>query len=354
MTESAVPPEIREAAETLWRAAGKGGVISVGTLSGGRNNRVYRVQGEPGTGILKHYFQNADDGRDRFASELAWYRYCEGHHIERLPRLWGADDRLRCMLLEEVPGRKLTGGSVTADHVRQAAEFFRAVNVDRPLAGSLPTAADACFTIRDYLAGVDRRLSRLQSVPVDDEPSQALHEWLASSLLPTWSEIRRRTESKFSPHELQAELSAGARCLSPSDFGFHNALCDDRGQLWFVDFEYAGWDDPAKTVCDFFWQCDIPAPREALPLFLGAVQPFGNDVESRVRALFPLFGVKWCAIVLNEFLRGGRERRNFSTGTTGASDRRQSQLELSGRLLADVEDCVRSMSSTPGSKPLWP
>ena len=38
---------------------------------------------------------------------------------------------------------------------------------------------------------------------------------------------------------------------SPSDFGFHNILCED-GRLNFVDFEYAGIDDLAKSARRFF------------------------------------------------------------------------------------------------------
>ncbi len=340
MTEFAVPPEIHQAAETLWRAAGRGDVVSIHPLPGGRNNRVYRVSGDSAAGILKHYYQDAADSRDRFASETAWYRYCERHHVERLPRLWGADDRLRCALLQEIPGRKLTDEAATADHVRQAAEFFRAVNAGRSAADGLPVAADACFTIDDYLASVDRRLSRLQSVPVTDETSQALHAWLAASLLPVWAEVRRQTASRFSPDELRSALPAEGRCLSPSDFGFHNALCDDRGQVWFVDFEYAGWDDPAKMVCDFFWQVDVPAPRAAFSVMLDAARPFGHQVESRIEALIPLFGIKWCAIVLNEFLRDGQERRTFSAGAAVSPDRRQIQLKIADRLLSDVRSCA--------------
>ncbi len=40
--------------------------------------------------------------------------------------------------------------------------------------------------------------------------------------------------------------------VSPSDFGFHNALLDDGGAISFLDFEYSGRDDPAKLDLRFF------------------------------------------------------------------------------------------------------
>src|SRR6266480_4587472 len=48
-----------------------------------------------------------------------------------------------------------------------------------------------------------------------------------------------------------AALPQASRILSPSDFGFHNAIRRPDGTLAFVDFEYFGWDDPAKTIVDF-------------------------------------------------------------------------------------------------------
>ena len=41
--------------------------------------------------------------------------------------------------------------------------------------------------------------------------------------------------------------------LSPSDFGFHNAILKESGDLVFLDFEYFGRDDPVKLMADFIW-----------------------------------------------------------------------------------------------------
>ena len=66
---------------------------------------------------------------------------------------------------------------------------------------------------------------------------------------------------------LDEPLPAAERCVSPSDFGFHNALRTPDGRLAFIDFEYAGWDDPAKTVSDFFCQPECPVPTEHYAAF---------------------------------------------------------------------------------------
>ena len=71
--------------------------------------------------------------------------------------------------------------------------------------------------------------------------------------------------------EADQPLDPAERCLSPSDFGFHNAILANDGRLRFIDFEYAGWDDPSKLICDFFCQPAVPAPPQAFDRFATAI-----------------------------------------------------------------------------------
>src|SRR5262249_19275117 len=99
-------------------------------------------------------------------------------------------------------------------------------------------------------------------------------------------------------------LPQAARSLCPSDFGFHNALRSPGG-LVFIDFEYFGWDDPVKLCCDFLLH---PGMNLSAPLkrgFVEAVLPiYGADARfaRRLSLLYPLFALRWCLILLNEFL----------------------------------------------------
>lgn len=339
MMDSSVPPEICRAAESLLAQSGRGSLQTIRPLAGGRNNRVYRVESISEAAILKHYFRSPGAGHDRFAAEIAWYRYCEERRIPQVPQLWGFDAATSCALFAEIPGRKLIAGEVTADHVTQAAAFFTHVNAHRQTASAakLPVSADACFTLDEYVSGVERRLARLTGIPANDGPSQALEGWLTGPLRPVWSEVRAGVEAAYPPTGRIVVLPVEQRCLSPSDFGFHNAILDAHRRLWFLDFEYAGWDDPAKTVCDFYWQVDVPAPRETMPILLDAVRPFGTDVAQRVQALFPLFGIKWATIVLNESLQDSQIRRHFAAGGQASKDHRLRQLAVAQRLVADVQ-----------------
>ena len=54
--------------------------------------------------------------------------------------------------------------------------------------------------------------------------------------------------------------------LSPSDFGFHNIL-SHHNNLYYIDFEYAGWDDPYKLIADFILNPDYKIPIKYQNIF---------------------------------------------------------------------------------------
>jgi thiamine kinase-like enzyme len=93
--------------------------------------------------------------------------------------------------------------------------------------------------------------------------------------------------------------------MSPSDFGSHNAIKEDSGRIMFIDFEYFGWDDPVKLISDFYWHPGMNLSRELKAKWINLVKDiFKSDVsyELRLSAYLPLYALKWCLILLNEFL----------------------------------------------------
>ena len=140
---------------------------------------------------------------------------------------------------------------------------------------------------------------------------------------------------------VEAELPGEQRTLSPSDFGFHNALRRPEGRLVFLDFEYFGWDDPAKMISDFLLHPALELPERLKQRFAaGMYRRFSanKSLAKRVETVYPLFGLKWCLIMLNEFVPEDMQRRGFASG--GSLDRASTQarqLEKARRMLARIE-----------------
>lgn len=313
--------------DRLLAAARLRPALAIERLPGGGNNRVYRVETAAGGLLLKEYFRHPADPRDRLGAEQAFSRFAWDHGIRVLPQPLGSDREAGLGLYEFIEGRKLAPGEVTAARVAEAAAFFTDVNRHRadPAARSLPLASEACFSLAEHLACVDRRMQRLAAIEPESDLHRQAAALVADRLLPAWNKIRAAVVAVGIP--LDAALATAHRVISPSDFGFHNCLATDAG-LKFIDFEYAGWDDPAKTVCDFFCQPAVPVPREHFEPFLPAAVDAAGDpgLRDRVTLLLPVYELKWCCIMLNEFLPVGDERRAFARADQGHESRLTNQL----------------------------
>jgi hypothetical protein len=305
---------------SLLREIGFGDRMDFQRLAGGRNNRVYRVLGDGPPVVVKWYFRHAEDQRDRLQAEFAFCEFAKTIGAECVASPLARSDTDRLAVYTSIDGRRLAADEVDESSVGQALDFFRTLNSHRetPAARRLPVASEACFSLQEHVDCVSARVSRLQSIAEDSaihkRAVELVNEKLASAL--DRSVERLRDWAEESDVGFSALLPMTARCVSPSDFGFHNALVQSDGKLCFVDFEYAGWDDPAKMVCDFYCQVETPAPRATWPRFSDAATELAADGElerHRQEALLPLYQLKWCCIVLNEFTATSTERREFAT-----------------------------------------
>ena len=316
--------------------------INVKPWTTGGNNRVFIVSSGVTKVLAKWYYTNTSDQRDRLHAEWSFLKYAERAGITCVPRPISCDPARRLALYEFVNGRKLDAGEVSRGEIGQAASFFRRLNDPSKLAGAreLPAASEACFSIVEHCALIDRRLERLRSVmeesDVDREASALVLEiddaWTAHKEAIT-AGAKRLSWAPGTALDLQE------RCVSPSDFGFHNILARDNGELCFVDFEYAGWDDPAKMAGDFFFQPAVPIDSSHFEWFLE--QTFGTTtqverVKARARLLRPMFGIKWCCIVLNIFVAELANRARFANPGTDIVLRKREQLRKAKAAFARI------------------
>ena len=223
--------------------------------------------------------------------------------------------------------------------LEQAANFFAGLNAHRehPDAAALPLASEACFSVPEHLHCVAGRIQRLEMLMGTTRLEQDAIEFVQHELKPAWKRVSAAVRSRTSP-EAAEPLPASDRRLSPSDFGFHNALRAADGSLRFFDFEYAGWDDPAKTACDFFSQVAVPVPMDFLDVFAGRIagdQRRPAVMRSRIRLLLPVYQLKWCCIILNDFLPTDAARRQFSLAGDPEA-RKRSQLDKARQLLGQL------------------
>jgi Phosphotransferase enzyme family len=323
-----------EAIRRLLKQAGlPAGDFLLHPITEGGNNRVFRVSTGSQSALLKAYFRHPLDPRDRLKAELGFTEFAWQHGIRRVPRPLACDPEAGLGLYEFIEGRKLDPAEVNDNMVSQALAFYQELNAQRQslAARSLPAGSEACFCLADHLHCVDRRLARCENwQPGSDIDEQAV-VFVQREVLPRWRALRAEVEAEAGTIGLVLTdaVPMDARCLSPSDFGFHNALLERSGSLRFIDFEYAGWDDPAKLACDFFCQPAIPVPGHFWRMFLDKlVASMANpDVERRrIELLLPVYRMKWVTILLSDFHPAGDDRRRFARPGQDPLQRKAQQL----------------------------
>jgi phosphotransferase family enzyme len=303
-------------ANDLAERAGRGRARNLVRLAGGKNNQVFRV--ETGTGtplVLKRYFTDPRDPRDRLRAEWEFLQHAWSRGIRYVPEPMACDAGAHAGLYSFVEGRKLLATELRLAHVDAAIDFALAVN-ERPRAALSP-ASEACFSLAEHIATVERRVARLATLDPDAPHLSEAQSFVSTKLLPGWNAVQSRLASNARDAGLSIDepMSAEDRCLSPSDFGFHNALVDGSGRVTFLDFEYAGCDDPAKLASDFFCQPEIPVPLAFHASFIARMaQGLGLDDKghARCRMLLDAYRIKWTCIILNDFLPLGAARRAFA------------------------------------------
>lgn len=293
-------------------------VLEIEPISGGGNNRLYRIVVNDGQCYaVKVYWCDARDRRNRVATEFDSLTFMWNRGFRCIPAPVFCDGTSGFAVYEYVQGEKLDGQHVETQDIGHVVHFLaRLKEASRSEeARSLMAASDACFSVADVVTSVRQRLVRLRDVSNDGIRGRQLAMFLSQELEPFFAQavVEAAALLKCTEFSLDAVLSPAERTLSPSDYGFHNALRRDDGSLVFVDFEYFGWDDPAKMVVDFILHPAMRLSADQKWYFLeNMTEVFGETLRDRVRFVYPLHGVAWCARLLGEFVPECASRREFA------------------------------------------
>jgi hypothetical protein len=337
--------------ETDTRAAPVGGAAEVGArLAGaavrsvqparaGGNNRLFRLETAAGqVYALKSYPRLPSDPRDRLAAEFQALEFMRRHGIGQVPKPIAKDREAGFALYEWIEGEPARASLPAVD---AAVSFVRALHALSGIsdAASIGPASEACFCPQSVVDQIQARLVALQAqIPAHPELGTFLHSEFAPAAERAIARARKTcVEAGVS---FETPLAEQLRCLSPSDFGFHNALVQADGRIVFLDFEYFGWDDPVKLASDFVLHPGMDLTAELKKRFLDSISDvFEADqtFAARLQASLPLYALRWTMILLNEFLPERWARRVIAGRGGERSAILQTQLGKARRMLQRSE-----------------
>jgi len=203
--------------------------------------------------------------------------------------------------MEYLEGRRFDSENPPrSSDIECAAGFLCALNstsqIDKPSYDL--RAADGFLKLSAHLSDVRQRAADME---LEHLPRKFRVEGGAfiTALATEIMKAERALEFALCSSEIDDDWPSEKMILSPSDFGFHNAMATRRGVV-FYDFEFAGWDDPAKTVCDFVLQPKVTPGQDANEQILCALAGIVNTdrVRARCSVLEHVLRIKWITIAL--------------------------------------------------------
>ncbi|MCX6239044.1 MAG: phosphotransferase [Bacteroidia bacterium] len=263
------------------------------------NSRIYQLFGRNEISYaLKVYPDRQLDSRPRLETEFSACNFLESNGFPVMKALVN-DEHLNWAVYSWVSGTPIH--SIDMDFVDESANFIKRLLAESQSKISFKDfseASEACLSGAEIVRQIHNRIRHLEQVK-NIELLQFLNEFLPNL------ELSIQATRKYANGFFDTQLTRSKQILSPSDFGAHNTIRNESGQIIFIDFEYFGWDDPVKLVSDFYWHPGMDLSDDLKNYWIQYSKSiFCEDktFDQRLRVYLPLFGLRWCLILLNEFL----------------------------------------------------
>jgi tRNA A-37 threonylcarbamoyl transferase component Bud32 len=286
----------------------------------GVNSNVFLVTDGQKKYILKFYRVDQNTPT-RLEHEVTALNLFQENGITNVPELIRHSEELNCSLISFIPGEPVM--TFKDEYIPQFQVFFKhLLHLSSTQASVLKLdAIDCCMSLDKIKSQINDRLRKLKV------ENNAL-------INPLLSTIECLVQDISAALDHSSEFDQLKPILSTVDFGINNTILKNES-LYFIDFEFFGWDNPVHFISD-----TISHPANNLSViqqeaFLDAILDCYNQEDREpVKVAFKttnlLFDIKWCLIMLNPFL-------STYTSNNSQNERETRQQLQKNKVLAKVE-----------------
>jgi len=296
----------------------------------------------------KHYLQLREDSRPRLQAEF-----------DHLSALWQLGFRNIPQPIQKkgsraiyslVEGASVASGSAKEKEIEKILSFLtRLSDVDSKLrVFSILPAADSRSCLGDYIDQIEKRSDRISMGAKGFAWENEIIHFMKERLSPYKDFIFNKFYDSIESFgwDLQRPFKKNEQMFSPSDLGFHNILVDTEGggELYFLDFEYSGWDDPAKLLADFFHHVAQQVPWEHKWYLLdhfAAHRYQDPGFLKRWETIIDLIGLEWVLIVLNVADPNEMQRKRFASPSLDPADLVKTRLIKANEMIDEMAERMR-------------
>ena len=277
-------------------------------IRSGRNNKVILASTPKVKYIIKYYTKR--NFFNSHAREKLFLNILKKKNIKNVPKYLFSINK-NISVISYLKGKLVS--KINNFKIIQTIKFINKINKNNKEDSiSIPKASDACFSIKEHVDLVDKKIKKLQLIVNKKYKNSKIFRFLKHQVIP-----KLRYEKKYLKQNYiqlyNQKLKQDEIIISPSDLGFHNML--ENKKIFFIDFEYAGIDDPAKLMGDFICQPDLQLNKKQIQFFIKNFHLSKKNlkkIKNRSKILLNMHRLKWCATILNYYLPSFKAKRKLS------------------------------------------
>lgn len=266
-------------------------------IKGGRNSSVFKFKTNNKKLILKIY---KDNQNSRIKRESLFYKFLNKKKIDQVVTPISFNFKNNFAVYPYVSGSKIK--NISNCHIKEISNFLNRINKSKYIK-NLPLAIDGIKNREYHLKLCEKKVIQLKKIKINSLTKKNFLTFFINKIVPKFDEIKKNYKAIKKNNLPKMKLAKSEMIISPSDFGFHNIIKKNK-KLFFIDFEYAGLDDPIKLICDFYCQPDQNLKEDHKKKFINKLIVKNYTKKALVnytKIFLPFHKLKWCCIMLNEF-----------------------------------------------------
>ena len=274
-------------------------INQIKTVKSGKNSKIYKINTDKKKIILKSYYGKKNL---RIRKEFQFYKYLNQTNIDNVVTPIAFDFKNNLVALPYIVGNKIH--KVQNKHIIQLSNFINKINRKNIYSRKIGLAVEGINNRKNHITICQNRINKLKLVDKKSAIKKELYLFLREKIIPTFKILKNKINDKKILYQSKYKLYKKDMIISPSDFGFHNVV-ESKKKIFFFDFEYGGYDDPVKLICDFYCQPNQKVSIKQKEKFKKMIiKKYKNykQLDYLISELLPIHHLKWCCIILNEFI----------------------------------------------------
>ena len=322
-------------------------VKNFSNLTMGINSSTFKIESYEEKYLLKIYNSSKINPINRLEHEEFFLTFLNNCKFKNVPRLVFSNKKDNWVLMSWLEGKKVS----KVDYYL-CQEYLRfLVNIQKfrgtKDAKNLLPASEAFFQLKGHIKSINDRITLLEKKQKEVLIlNNDLFHIFKNFLDKVKSEINYLNLFKKEKNiDIEFILPQENRIISQSDVGFHNILVGNNN-VYFLDFEYAGWDDPAKLFSDLLLQPDNNVPIKFFNILDKYLVDFilkKNYHHYRLMFMLKLIRIKWSLIILNPIFKSETlSKEKFSSLLKMKIDKSLIYLEKSLLIINTIQQKIKS------------